>query len=159
MENANISQKLFRNTNGFTLIELIVVIIIIAILMAALAPAIFGVIRQANRTADMSDLRNLMVAGTSAGMDTENTINPPNASEVMIQLGPNNFTGRFWLFFDPGNNMVIGGMIYNARGTTRDDPVIFGTMPDDPWSIRANNIQPYRRNLLMLNITNGILNE
>ncbi|MDR0293063.1 MAG: prepilin-type N-terminal cleavage/methylation domain-containing protein [Oscillospiraceae bacterium] len=45
---------------GFTLIELIVVIVIIAILVAALTPAILGVIERANVAADEADARTIV---------------------------------------------------------------------------------------------------
>jgi len=56
-----------KNTNGFTLVEMIVVIVIIAILLAALTPAVLGVVRRANTTADEADARSvLMMAGVLA---------------------------------------------------------------------------------------------
>jgi len=57
-----------KNRKGFTLIELIVVIVIIAILVAALTPAILGVIERANVAADEADARSLIMAASVAAL-------------------------------------------------------------------------------------------
>jgi len=49
---------------GFTLIELIVVIIIIAILIAALTPAVLGVIDKARQASDEVEARSVMMAAS-----------------------------------------------------------------------------------------------
>ncbi|MDR0292968.1 MAG: prepilin-type N-terminal cleavage/methylation domain-containing protein [Oscillospiraceae bacterium] len=75
------------NRKGFTLIELIVVIVIIAILVAALTPAILGVIERANRAADEADCRTLYMAAIVAA-DPTGTVPPTNAQITAEINGP-----------------------------------------------------------------------
>lgn len=52
----------YRHSNGFTLIELFVVIAIIAILVAILMPAINAAVNQAKRTSANADARSIVTA-------------------------------------------------------------------------------------------------
>jgi len=79
-------QKLLTSRKGFTLIELIVVIVIIAILIAALTPAILGVIRRANIAADQADARSVMMAGSVAGLQEVPPGMPADDSTVIAQF-------------------------------------------------------------------------
>jgi len=98
-------QKLLRSRKGFTLIELIVVIVIIAILIAALTPAILGVIRRANVAADEADARTVMMAGSVAGLMQV----PPGLPPVGSGAAPGAHTilGQF-----TGTNNVRSGTYY-----------------------------------------------
>ena len=51
-----------KNKNGFTLVELIVVLVILAILAAILIPALIGFIDRAREKQDVLDARNLLQA-------------------------------------------------------------------------------------------------
>ncbi|MCL1807121.1 MAG: prepilin-type N-terminal cleavage/methylation domain-containing protein [Oscillospiraceae bacterium] len=107
--------KIRKNKKGFTLIELIVVIVIIAILVAALTPAILGVINRANTTADEADCRNMQMAGSVAGMDA---LGVPTAANILLQFtgGANVQSGSYYLSFDGA--ICIGVLLpaADARG-------------------------------------------
>jgi len=78
------SQNLRKNgRKGFTLVELIIVIVIISILIAALTPAIMGVIKRANVAADEADARTVMMAGSVAGVVKQGV---PDADQVRAEL-------------------------------------------------------------------------
>ena len=71
---------------GFTLTELIVVILVIAVLMAALTPAITGVIRRAQVSADQADVRMVLMAVNSAAIATVVAGNTPDQAQVNAEL-------------------------------------------------------------------------
>jgi len=109
-------QKLLTSRKGFTLIELIVVIVIIAILIAALTPAILGVIRRANIAADEADARTVMMAGSVAGL----SLTPPGlptGPEIVAELtGAGNVRpGDYVVFFE--DSVAVGASI--DAGTAR----------------------------------------
>lgn len=59
---SSIKQRLDREDEGFTLIELMVVVLIIAILLAIAIPTFLGAKNTANARAAQSDLRNALTA-------------------------------------------------------------------------------------------------
>ncbi|HLI54132.1 MAG TPA: prepilin-type N-terminal cleavage/methylation domain-containing protein, partial [Acidimicrobiales bacterium] len=59
---SSIKQRLDREDEGFTLIELMVVVLIIAILLAIAIPTFLGARNTANARAAQSDLRNALTA-------------------------------------------------------------------------------------------------
>jgi type IV pilus assembly protein PilA len=74
-------KKLMQNRKkGFTLVELIVVIVIIAILIAALTPAILGVIERANVAADQADARVILLEAQTAAIRQDGTISQDDAT-------------------------------------------------------------------------------
>jgi prepilin-type N-terminal cleavage/methylation domain-containing protein len=97
-------QKLLTNRKGFTLIELIVVIVIIAILIAALTPAILGVIRRANIAADEADARTVMMAGSVAGLAQPVPGMPPDGDAIKAEMaGAGNVrNGTYYVQFEGG---------------------------------------------------------
>ena len=80
----NVAGTLVKNRKkGFTLIELIVVIVIIAILIAALAPAILGVIDRANISADEADARSILMAASVAALNAGTV---PTEDQIRAEL-------------------------------------------------------------------------
>ncbi|MGL4789788.1 MAG: type II secretion system protein [Anaerotignaceae bacterium] len=59
------STKIIRNTKGFTLVELIIVMVIIAILAAALVPTMMGYIDDSKNSANTTAARAYYVAAQS----------------------------------------------------------------------------------------------
>ena len=47
-----------KNKNGFTIVELVIVIAVIGILAAVLIPTFSGIVEKANRTAALENARN-----------------------------------------------------------------------------------------------------
>jgi|GEM_PF-1654916 len=118
-------QKLMQNRKkGFTLVELIVVIVIIAILMAALTPAILGVINRANRSADEANARSVMLAaGVAATL-----VNPPSPPLGTGTSGANNNGVA-------NMNHAFGGA---GMGPRRDAPVTYHVWFRGPSAIRVS---------------------
>jgi len=109
-------QKLLRSKKGFTLIELIVVIVIIAILIAALTPAILGVIRRANIAADEADARTVMMAGSVAGLGQTPPAQPPaDGALILAELtGSGNVRpGTYTVFFE--DSIAVGASLAAAN--------------------------------------------
>ena len=110
-----------NSKKGFTLVELIVVIVILAILVAALTPAILGVISRANRSADEADVRSILMAAQVAALDTTPP-SMPSETRIKDQLQGGNVYGglEVHLWFD-------GPMAVSAVGvgsTTRSGDTV-----------------------------------
>jgi len=113
-----------NSTKGFTLVELIVVIVIIAILIAALTPAVLGMIDRANVTADMADARRVMIAASVVSMNGIPGTNWNSATYHLFQapmdaelgLGSVPYRMRFDVYFL--GNMAVGVRIVRPSGTT-----------------------------------------
>jgi type IV pilus assembly protein PilA len=68
---SSIKQRLDREDEGFTLIELMVVVLIIAILLAIAIPTFLGAKNTANARAAQSDLRNALTAEQTSWTNTQ----------------------------------------------------------------------------------------
>src|SRR6516164_7861012 len=72
-----VKQRLERDEEeGFTLIELMVVVLIIAILLAIAIPTFLGARNTANARATQSNLRNALTAEQTSYTDSENFVAP-----------------------------------------------------------------------------------
>ncbi len=133
-----------QTRQGFTLIEMLIVILIIVILIAIAVPAIVGYRRNAEETADMAAVRTLQTALEAASITEHpsqltgstvnytpgdfDTDNPPDdafSTEVMELLGQD-FEGnfRFGYHKDTGNMRWISWW-------DDDDPTETGVMLHD----------------------------
>ncbi|MCL2499928.1 MAG: prepilin-type N-terminal cleavage/methylation domain-containing protein [Defluviitaleaceae bacterium] len=128
--------KLMQNRKkGFTLVELIVVIVIIAILVAALTPAILGVIRRANISSDEGDARAMLIAVSAAatlnygnftgrmglsGTATDEAIGDARATAIQDALGEGRFDarpGEFIAYFRPNGVVPVSVVFRGGTGT------------------------------------------
>ncbi|HET6442452.1 MAG TPA: prepilin-type N-terminal cleavage/methylation domain-containing protein [Phycisphaerae bacterium] len=92
-----------RIRQGFTLVELLVVLAIIGLLMGLLVPAVFAVFEVANRTACASNLRQIGIATSLYLKDNDGWFfplyTPPSADA----------SGRYWYFgFEPNGSPALG---------------------------------------------------
>ena len=69
---ATLRKRFDRDDEGFTLIELMVVVLIIAILLAIAIPTFLGARERANDRAAQSSLRNAVTAAKTIYTDTQN---------------------------------------------------------------------------------------
>lgn len=97
-----------RNNRGFTLIELLVVIAIIGVLAAILIPNILGAIRDAKKTADTANLKEL--------------IKQYVAGQAKKLRGPRSVGHRFWVALLAGDGAALGTAAYtvSTTGTSTD---------------------------------------
>ena len=75
-------RKGLRNDEGFTLVELMVVVLIIAILMAIAIPTFLGARQKAQDRAAQSDLRNGLTAAKVFYVDGESYMSTNNAATI-----------------------------------------------------------------------------
>ena len=79
---AALRKRLDRDDEGFTLIELMVVVLIIAILLAIAIPTFLGARERANDRAAQSSLRNALTAAKTIYTDSQDYIDADTATEM-----------------------------------------------------------------------------
>ncbi|MEM8756971.1 MAG: prepilin-type N-terminal cleavage/methylation domain-containing protein [Planctomycetota bacterium] len=138
-----------RTTNrpGFTLIELLVVISIIALLIGILLPALGQARRSAQRTADLSNIRQMGLAFTTYANDFED----------WYPVLPTQTNDRFEIFGDQHIHGGVAGMFSHWQVGTETGTV------DDPegWSRLGGNINDSanfggNKEPIMLNYIDGL---
>ena len=98
-----------RGEDGFTLIELMVVILIIAILIAIAIPTFLGARQKAQDRAAQSNLRNALTAAKTAYVDSQDYVSDAT-NGVYSSIEPS-------LHFVSGANSTAGWISVNATAT------------------------------------------
>jgi type IV pilus assembly protein PilA len=94
---------------GFTLIELMVVVLIIAILIAIAIPTFLGARARAQDAAAKSDLRNGLTAEKTTYVDTQGYSNDTAVGGVLKGIEPA-------LKWGAGLNVVVGDVVAGDKG-------------------------------------------
>ncbi|HUG74265.1 MAG TPA: type II secretion system protein [Acidimicrobiia bacterium] len=127
-----------RREDGFTLIELMVVVMIIAILIAIAIPSFLGFRRSAQDRSVQSDLRNVLLAQNAYQLEN-NAFTADNATILAIEAnarldaitmnlvgadlclhGTSESTHTFGVY------QVANGATYYSQGTTATCPTVAG---------------------------------
>ena len=95
-------QRLNRDEDGFTLIELMVVVLIIAILIAIAVPTFLGAQDRARDRAAQSDLRNAMTAAKTIATDDAGLFTNVNVANLGSVEGALTFVAG------PGTTAAVG---------------------------------------------------
>ncbi len=110
--------KSYKNRKAFTIVEMVIVIAVIAILAAAMIPAVSGVIRQANISADRQFAASLNIQLAMESVDREiqnendlkDVINKFYGADYFeTQLSPKSAKHGYYFWYDYTNKTVIVG--------------------------------------------------
>ena len=100
--------KVFKRTEGFTLIEIMIVVAIIGILSAIVGPQLFNNINKADVTAAKNQIKNFEVALQSYNLENKSYPSPDEGLEALVQGGyikkiPNDPWKNKYVYLSPGN--------------------------------------------------------
>lgn len=104
---ASLRQRLDREDDGFTLIELMVVVLIIAILIAIAIPTFLGVQNRAKDRAAQSNLRNALTAAKTIATDDAGEFDTVTVAALQDVEG--SLTFQATASDDPNEVTVVGG--------------------------------------------------
>jgi type IV pilus assembly protein PilA len=110
-----------RDEEGFTLIELMVVVLIIAILIAIAIPTFLGARQRAQDRAAQSNLRNALTAEKTYYTDNQKYTNDVAAGGALVTIEPS-------LTYAADAIPAATGTVYVAKATTTttDDTTVLG---------------------------------
>ncbi len=127
----SVKKRIDRDDEGFTLIELMVVLLIIAILLAIAIPTFLGARNTANARSTQENLRNALTAEQSYWTSNQNFANSLTTIEGALNWTTGTITSE-------GGNTVATAL-YNtspgaapaaATGTSADSVLIYGYAKD-----------------------------
>ena len=118
--------------DGFTLIELMVVVLIIAILLAIAIPTFLGAQDRARDRGAQSDLRNGLTAAKTIATDDAGLFTNVDAVELQLTEGALNFDTAA----DPDFIDVVGG-----GAALEDEVLFFNRSASDNWFAISTNSQ------------------
>jgi type IV pilus assembly protein PilA len=127
---SSLRQRLHNDEDGFTLIELMVVVLIIAILIAIAIPTFLGVQDKARNRAAQSDLRNAMTNAKGIATDDAGLLTNVDAASLTAAEGALKFADGA----TAGTKDTIG-VVKSTTGTPAgsDAIVLYKQSASDKW--------------------------
>ena len=126
--------KLTNKKNGFTIVELVIVIAVIAILAAVLIPTFSGVVAKANASAAQQTAMN----GVKAGLMMTSTATLPNETFILVDSDKNVTTKPDYGYVYTGNSLGDPVAMYTDGGDFKTATFI-GTTATGADVILVNN--------------------
>ena len=137
---------MLRNTKGFTLIELMIVVVIIGILAAIAIPNFISMQDRAKESSVKANMHTLQLAIEDFAVQNEGTY-PVAGDDAAVQA---NLPGGAYMT-NPFNTAVVMGMSWIGA------PAVSGNVGSNPAAtITGYNLQGFGKSaVLALNLTNG----